>query len=222
MSPTILSLVLPGTTYGLSHFLKGDREHLRQVVCESSAGLVYTLFAKDVAAHLSHKDAGQGFNQLWIKNYYVLSNLVSQYTVVFKVVALSISSTSFCGHGAMLVIVQPFSGTIASDCHSCGRGGLFQAEMYGSEPAKQKIGGQRCEARLWVAIARSGTVDPSCFFVTPRGLDPFSTFKKMKCNIMKYQAKTYFGPLECHETVKRLEGQNELYVFRFGRLKRLC
>ena len=64
VSPTILSLVLPGTTYGLSHFLKGDREHLRQVVCESSAGLVYTLFAKDVAAHLSHKDAGQGFNQL--------------------------------------------------------------------------------------------------------------------------------------------------------------
>lgn len=56
VSPTILSLVLPGTTYGLSHFLKGDREHLRQVVCESSAGLVYTLFAKDVAAHLSHKE----------------------------------------------------------------------------------------------------------------------------------------------------------------------
>ena len=71
VSPTILSLVLPGTTYGLSHFLKGDREHLRQVVCESSAGLVYTLFAKDVAAHLSHKDAGQGFNQLLSICYFV-------------------------------------------------------------------------------------------------------------------------------------------------------
>lgn len=72
VSPTILSLVLPGTTYGLSHFLKGDREHLRQVVCESSAGLVYTLFAKDVAAHLSHKDAGQGFNQLWLNFFFFL------------------------------------------------------------------------------------------------------------------------------------------------------
>lgn len=59
VSRTILSLVLPGTTYGLSHFLKGDREHLRQVICESSSGLVYTLFAKDVAAHLNQKERSQ-------------------------------------------------------------------------------------------------------------------------------------------------------------------
>jgi len=80
--------------------------------------------------------------------------------------------------------------------------------MYGSEPAKQKISGQRCEARLWVAVARSGTVDPSCFFRYSLWIGPFfSTFKKMKCNIMKHHAKTYFGSLEYHETVKRLEGQ---------------
>lgn len=48
--------VLPGCCYGLSHFLKGDKEHLRQVICESAQGLAYTLFAKDVAAHLSHKE----------------------------------------------------------------------------------------------------------------------------------------------------------------------
>lgn len=59
VSRTILSLVLPGTAYGLSHFLKGDREHLRQVICESSSGLVYTLFAKDVAAHLNQEERSQ-------------------------------------------------------------------------------------------------------------------------------------------------------------------
>eukprot|EP00435_Cladocopium_sp_Y103_P022178 s168_g5.t1 len=59
VSRTILSLVLPGTTYGLSHFLKGDREHLRQVICESSSGVVYTLFAKDVAAHLNQKERSE-------------------------------------------------------------------------------------------------------------------------------------------------------------------
>lgn len=52
----VLSVMPPGSTYGLSHFLKGEREHLRQVICESSSGLVYTLFAKDVAAHLSQQE----------------------------------------------------------------------------------------------------------------------------------------------------------------------
>ena len=55
-STQVLSLVLPGSTYGLSHFLKGEREHLRQVICESPSGVVYTLFAKDIAAHLSYKE----------------------------------------------------------------------------------------------------------------------------------------------------------------------
>ncbi|CAK9117909.1 unnamed protein product [Durusdinium trenchii] len=56
VSRIVLSVMPPGSTYGLSHFLKGEREHLRQVICESSSGLVYTLFAKDVAAHLSQQE----------------------------------------------------------------------------------------------------------------------------------------------------------------------
>ncbi|CAJ1390172.1 unnamed protein product [Effrenium voratum] len=58
VSKTVLSLLLPGSTYGLSHFLKGEREHVRQVICET-AGSVFTLFAKDVAVHMSSSQRSQ-------------------------------------------------------------------------------------------------------------------------------------------------------------------